>query len=367
MRDVSQGEACLTDSGFIVDQDMANIAKTSTLLHESTSRVTSLAVDEGTRVKFLEDKQGEGINFSGDDAPIKGRSLDEEEVATKRFSSDTEEIRLDEGEVAAEKVSDDTEEMATVLITIDASSVLSSRGVQVVPTAAAVAPANMVETHTPKKKKRLQEQIDIQFARELEKELEREAQRMDTRIAKDEEIAKIYAEEKLQQMIEGLDRSNEKIAKQLEEYEQAAAELTIGERIDLISELKTSEEVLEEAMSPEEVTKEKETLSNRPPTSEKEMEVWVELNRMYEPDKEDQLWTHTQNFMHALVDWKLYYSCGVHQVTSKDKEIFMLVKKDYPLRKGLALVMICYMLQVGNFSQMANDLVLKIYKIANSP
>nr|GEX92776.1 retrovirus-related Pol polyprotein from transposon TNT 1-94 [Tanacetum cinerariifolium] len=33
----------------------------------------------------------------------------------------------------------------------------------------------------------------------------------------------------------------------------------------------------------------KETLSNRPPTSNKEMELWVELNRMYEPDKEDQL------------------------------------------------------------------------------
>nr|GFD40806.1 hypothetical protein [Tanacetum cinerariifolium] len=39
----------------------------------------------------------------------------------------------------------------------------------------------------------------------------------------------------------------------------------------------------------------KETLSNRPPTSEKEIELWVKLNRMYEPDKEDQLWTHTQN------------------------------------------------------------------------
>nr|GFC22515.1 hypothetical protein [Tanacetum cinerariifolium] len=162
---------------------------------------------------------------------------------------------------------------------------------------------------------------------------------------------------------------------------------------------KTSEEVLEEAMSPEEVTEEKvkemmqlvpieevyaealqvkhpiidwkrlvkETLSNRPPTSEKEIELWVELNMMYEPDKEDQLWTHTQNFMHALVDWKLYDSCGMHHVTYKDKEIFMLVEKDYPLRKGLALVMICYKLQVENFSQMANDMVLKIYKIENSP
>nr|GEW00392.1 RNA-directed DNA polymerase, eukaryota [Tanacetum cinerariifolium] len=111
----------------------------------------------------------------------------------------------------------------------------------------------------------------------------------------------------------------------------------------------------------------KETLSNKPPTSDKEMELWVELNMIYEPDKEDQLWTHTHDFMHAPVDWKLYDSCGVHHVTSKDKEIFMLMEKDYPLRKGLTLVMICYKLQVENFSQMANDLILKIYKIANYP
>nr|GFD35176.1 hypothetical protein [Tanacetum cinerariifolium] len=39
----------------------------------------------------------------------------------------------------------------------------------------------------------------------------------------------------------------------------------------------------------------KETLSNRPPTSDKEMELWVEMSRLYEPDHEDQLWTHTQN------------------------------------------------------------------------
>nr|GEV96089.1 hypothetical protein [Tanacetum cinerariifolium] len=141
----------------------------------------------------------------------------------------------------------------------------------------------------------------------------------------------------------------------------------------------SSEEITEEAKSPEKKVKEmmhlvpieevvvKETLSNRPPSSDKEMELWVELNRMYEPDKEDQLWTHTQNFMHAPVEWKLYDSCGVHHVAAKDKEIFMLMEKDYPLRKGLAFVMIFYKLQVENFSQMANELVLKIYKIANSP
>nr|GFB87603.1 hypothetical protein [Tanacetum cinerariifolium] len=100
-----------------------------------------------------------------------------------------------------------------------------------------------------------------------------------------------------------------------------------------------------------------------PPTSDKEME----LKRLYEPDDEDQLWTHTQNLMHAPVEWKLYDMRGVHHVTSKNREIFMLVEKDYPLRKGLEIVMICYKLQVENYSQMAKDLILKIYKIANYP
>nr|GEY08777.1 hypothetical protein [Tanacetum cinerariifolium] len=108
----------------------------------------------------------------------------------------------------------------------------------------------------------------------------------------------------------------------------------------------------------------KESLSIRPATSDKEIELWVELKRLYEPDVKDQLWTHTQNMMHAPIEWKLYDTCGVHHVIFKDQEIFMLVEKDYPLRKGLALVMICYKLQVENYSKMANDLIMKIHKIA---
>nr|GFA75378.1 hypothetical protein [Tanacetum cinerariifolium] len=78
----------------------------------------------------------------------------------------------------------------------------------------------------------------------------------------------------------------------------------------------------------------KEYLSIRPATSEKEMELWVELKRMYEPYLEDQLWALTHNFMHAPVEWKLYDLSEVHHVTTKDNEIFMLVEKDYPLRKA---------------------------------
>nr|GEX10326.1 hypothetical protein [Tanacetum cinerariifolium] len=66
------------------------------------------------------------------------------------------------------------------------------------------------------------------------------------------------------------------------------------------------------------------------------------------------------------VEWKLYDLSGGHHLTAKDKEIFMLVEKYYPLRKGLALVMISYKLQVENYSQMAEDLIRKIYNIANT-
>nr|GEX88277.1 hypothetical protein [Tanacetum cinerariifolium] len=81
----------------------------------------------------------------------------------------------------------------------------------------------------------------------------------------------------------------------------------------------------------------KETPSIRQDTSDKEKELWVKLKRLYEHDVEDQL----------------------------DQEIFILVERDCPLRKGLAIVMISNKLQVENYSQMANDLILKIHKIAN--
>nr|GFC30747.1 hypothetical protein [Tanacetum cinerariifolium] len=75
-------------------------------------------------------------------------------------------------------------------------------------------------------------------------------------------------------------------------------------------------------------------------------------------DREDlnQLWRLVKESLSirpATIEWKLYDTCRVYLVTSKDKEMFMLVEKDYPLKKGLAIVMISYKLQVENYSQMA--------------
>nr|GEY71015.1 hypothetical protein [Tanacetum cinerariifolium] len=292
-RDVSQGEACPTESGFIADQDRATIAKSSTLPYDSAPRVTSPAAVKGSmqhtipeltalctslqrqlseltdkfqaqeveinqlkeRVKLLEEKERAAATNSRDDAPIKGMSIDE-------------------GEAVVERVSDDTEEMATVLTSMDAATVLASRVVNVptdsgsIPTASTLAEGSvltgseevptaspvfatatvvtpyrrrkgkevMVESETPKKQK-VQEQIDVQIAKELKEQLAKEDQRRAEQIARDAEIARIHAEEELQSMIEGLDSNNETIAKYLEEYRQFSSELLMERRIELISDL----------------------------------------------------------------------------------------------------------------------------------
>nr|GFC44910.1 hypothetical protein [Tanacetum cinerariifolium] len=161
-----------------------------------------------------------------DDAPIKGRSINE-------------------GEATAERISNDLEEVARVLTSMDAATVLAG-GIdvptgsgfiptdgplllsfplavnEVYPTASPIVTRRkckevMVESDTPKKKK-LQEQIDAQVARELEEQQEKESMRMNEQIARDAEVARIHAEEELQGMIDSLDNSNETIAKYLQEY-----------------------------------------------------------------------------------------------------------------------------------------------------
>nr|GEU72945.1 hypothetical protein [Tanacetum cinerariifolium] len=295
---------------------------------------------------------------------------------------------------------------------------------------------------------------DAQVAREMEEEFARENQRLSEQVVRDFEIARIYAEEELKMMIEGLDRSNEVIAKHLSEYEQAEADLSVGEKIELISKLvkyqdhrakilkyqaqqskplskkeqrefymsilkshagwktkhfrgMTLKQIKEKfipvwkqfkdfvPMSSKEFKKDedlsrfkirtftrtivqgedlhqlwilvKETFNIKQATKDKEKELWVELKRLFEPDSENQLWTYHQAFMHDPLDWKLCDTCGIHHVSTKNQEIFMLLEKDYPLRKGLATMMISNKLQVEQYSQMASDLILKIHNITNSP
>nr|GEY60352.1 putative ribonuclease H-like domain-containing protein [Tanacetum cinerariifolium] len=391
------------------NKDRETIAKSSTLPYDSAPKVTSPAADEGSmqqiineltalctslrrqhsellakfqaqeveinrlkeRVRLLEDREGVAAKRSGVNAPIKGRNMDE-------------------GEAAAERVSDDTEEMATVLTSMDAATFLAGgvadiptgsgsiptaspptdevpTGSDVVPTASLVfATATVVTPYTRRKGKEVMEESETPKKQKVSRRLCQGSQILEsTKKAMDQEAKEglLYGyDQKLKTLFLWAQRKKaERFKRKGMSFEQESAKKQ-----------KTSEEVPKEVKSPDEVPKEKvkemmqlvpieevyvealqvkhpiidwkrlvkETLSNRPPTSDKEMELWVA---------------------------KLYDSCGVHHVTTKDKEIFMLVENDYPLRKGFTLVMISYKLQVENYSRMANDLILKIYKIASTP
>nr|GFA10585.1 hypothetical protein [Tanacetum cinerariifolium] len=289
VRDVSEGEACPTDSGFIADQDRETIAKSSTLPHATAPRVTSPAAVEGSmqqtinkltalctslqrqhskllvqfqvqkveinklnaRVKILEDNQGVIGARSVDDASIKGRRIDKEEGITGRVSTDTEEIRMDEGEVAIERTrgidaptgSYSIPTAGPPVVDIHTNSDVVPTASPIVATATIVTPYSrrkgkefMMESDTPKKQ-RLQEQFDAQVARELEEQQEREDKIMTEQIARDAEVERIHVEEEHQGMIDSLDRTNETIAKYLQEYQDFASELPLERRIELISNL----------------------------------------------------------------------------------------------------------------------------------
>nr|GEW83059.1 synaptobrevin, longin-like domain protein [Tanacetum cinerariifolium] len=478
---------------------------TSAFPHESTPRVTSLDADKGGMQQQLQELmdlctslqrqqtqmaakiKDQDLEISGLKARVKDKERGRAEPAQEDAPIKKGSIKIGE-EVGVERStelgSNDTKEMVNVLSSIEAANILTS-GVTAV-SVSLVAAATTVGVPT----------ISGLFPT---------ASAIFTTasvLARDSKIAILYAEEELKMMIEGMDRSNEVIAKHLQEYEQAAAELTIGEKIKLINELvkyqdhhakilkyqaqqskplskkeqrefymsvlrshagwktkhfrgmtleeikdkfipvwkqledfvpmssteegermkkkglkldqgnakrmKTSEDVSEEDLKGmmqlvpvEEVYVEalqvkhpiidweihsegkkdywkiirlgghtavyqffvnmlkqfdredlhqlwalvKETLSIRQATKDKEKELWVELKRLFEPDFEDQLWTHNQNLMHDPLDCKLYDTCGVHHVFTKDQEIFMLVERDYPLKRGLAIVMICNKLQ----------------------
>nr|GEV85974.1 retrovirus-related Pol polyprotein from transposon TNT 1-94 [Tanacetum cinerariifolium] len=101
LRDDSQGEACPTISSLDTEQDMANIELTNlctSLQRQQSDLVSKFEVQEvditmlKVRVKLLEDREGGGAERSGDDTPIKRRSLDDGEEVAEKESNDTEEM-----------------------------------------------------------------------------------------------------------------------------------------------------------------------------------------------------------------------------------------------------------------------------------
>nr|GEZ44666.1 hypothetical protein [Tanacetum cinerariifolium] len=242
VRDVSEGEACPTESGFIADQDRETIAKSSTLPYDSAPRVTSPAADEGSMQQTIFE--------------------------------------------------------LTALCT------------------------SLQRQHSKLLTKF--QALEVEILRELEEQQEKEDMRMNEQIARDAEVARIHAEEELQGMIDSQDRTNETIAKYMQEDQDFALELPLEKRIELISDLAKYQENYSkdykfQSQQRRPMTKKqkrdyymtmirnnlgwkvkdfkdllkqldikdlnqqwalvKEYLSIRPATSEKEMELWVELKR----------------------------------------------------------------------------------------
>nr|GEZ40313.1 hypothetical protein [Tanacetum cinerariifolium] len=391
IRDDSEGEACPTDYGLKVDQARATIPKTSTLPSDSTPRVTSLAADEGSMKQKLDEltalctslqrQQSEMISkFAAQELEInmlkaKIKLLEDKDKRVAEQSRDDAHLRGGVVPTATISIPTGSGVVSTASPTIPTASPIFTTATESTPYTRRKGKETMVESETPKKKK-VQEQIDVQLARELEEEMARDAQRMNEQIARDAEIARIHEEEELQMLIDGLDRNNETTQqrkplsrKQQKEFYMSVLKSHVeevkrfkrkGVRLeqDSSKKLKTLEEVPKEKLKEmmelipvEEVYVEalqvKHPIINWEVHTEGEISYW-KIIRL--GDVEDQLWTHTQNLMHALVEWKLYDMCGIHHVTSKDKEISMFMEKDYPLRKGLAILMISYKLQVENYS-----------------
>nr|GFD29285.1 hypothetical protein [Tanacetum cinerariifolium] len=134
VRDDSQGEACPTNSGFIADQDRETIAKSFTLPRDSAPRVSSPAVEKGSMQQTINELT----------ALCTSLQRQHSELLAKFQAQEVEIIRLKE----RVKVLEDKDGGKEIL----------------------------VEPDTPKKKK-IQEQIDAQVARELEEQQEREDMR----------------------------------------------------------------------------------------------------------------------------------------------------------------------------------------------
>ncbi|GJS02395.1 hypothetical protein Tco_0318903 [Tanacetum coccineum] len=106
--------------------------------------------------------------------------------------------------------------------------------------------------------------------------------------------------------------------------------------------------------------------SKRSAEEELERALWVELKRLFEPDTDDLL--ELQRYMHDPLTWRLYDTCGVHHVSTEiGLDIFMLVEKDYPMTRGLPMMMLVNKLQVDQHSKMADELLRKIFILANRP
>nr|GEY80194.1 hypothetical protein [Tanacetum cinerariifolium] len=297
LRDVNQGEACPTELTDLCTSLQRQQSDMVSKFEAQELEITMLKA----KVKPLEDREGEVAERSRDDAPIKGR-------------------RLDVGEEAVKRINDDTEEMATVLTSMDALTILSSRVAKVPTSSGSIPTAGPMLLEFP---------LAVMWFPPLRE--------FYTSVLRNQ--AGWKAKDFKGMTLEEIKENFEPMWKQIHDFipigskEEAGRFKRKGIRFEheSVKKLKTSEEVKATEDIPEEKVKEmmqlvpikeitrlggssasyqffvdmlkhldredlnqlwrlvKESLSIRPAASDKEMELWVELKRLYEPDDEEQL------------------------------------------------------------------------------
>nr|GFB71914.1 hypothetical protein [Tanacetum cinerariifolium] len=195
--------------------------------YESSPRVPFLDADKGSMQQRLHELMELCTSLQRQQSQMDDKIKDQDIEISRLKARVKEELGADK---STKKGSNDTEEMVNVLSSMEATNTLSSGGTTF--STASVSPADVfpaagvptVSGSFPT------EQIDARVAREMEEEFARENQRLSEQAANNSKIARIHADEELKLIIKGLDRSNEVIAKHLSEYEQAEADLSVGER-----------------------------------------------------------------------------------------------------------------------------------------
>ncbi|GKA68389.1 hypothetical protein Tco_0768306 [Tanacetum coccineum] len=109
-----------------------------------------------------------------------------------------------------------------------------------------------------------------------------------------------------------------------------------------------------------------ERFNSTEPIEDKEIEIWVELKRLFKPDADDESWKSQKN-IHDIT-WRLYDTCGVHHISTKDgMDIYMLVEREYPLSRGVLTQMLVAKLLVEQDNEMSRELLRKIFMQVERP
>nr|GEU74020.1 hypothetical protein [Tanacetum cinerariifolium] len=273
--DARYGEAFPTVTSLDAGQDRENIAKTSSMPHEASPRVTFLGDSEGNKQQKLQELMDIYTSLGEKDLLMRMLQTWRMDQGEDLLVGDT----MKDSDKSDVKGSDSTDDMANVLGTLGATNILDFRGLRsvfttaslsvatastfvspavatasgsfptiVIFTTASVAPhptrvtrssrgvvikssspifvnipsiskkdkgkGKMTKPEQPSKENVLK-QMSAQLARDLEAKFAQEDQIIREQAERDSEIAKIHAERELKMMIAKLDRSNKIVAKYL--------------------------------------------------------------------------------------------------------------------------------------------------------